>query len=432
VAVPLAELDEVRGELHGLLGLATVVALAVAAVLSALATHLGSGRIRTVTAVARRLASGDLAARTRLAGRDEISELGRTLDQLAEGLDNSLGRLREERDLLAGILQGMDEGVLLLDREGMIGIINPALRDMLCLGGEATGRPLLDVIRAAELKMLIDRVREGGESQHAELDLPGLRPRRARVRVSPLRQDPARLVLVFLDVTEVRRLESVRRDFVANVSHELRTPVAAVRSAAETLAEALDRDPVAAREFVAMIDRNAERLQRLVEDLLDLSRIEAPEYRMRSETLELKHALAAVLEPFAARAAENGLALSVELPADLRVTADRRGLEQVVGNLLDNGVKYCPRGAALSVTAVEHQGRVRIAVTDTGPGIEALHLPRLFERFYRVDKGRSREQGGTGLGLSIVKRLVEAMGGEVGVESMPGRGSTFWFTLPRA
>jgi two-component system phosphate regulon sensor histidine kinase PhoR len=233
-------------------------------------------------------------------------------------------------------------------------------------------------------------------------------------------------------VTDVRRLESLRRDFVANVSHELRTPIASIRSGAETLRGGAAGDPEAASRFLEIIERNAERLSRLVEDLLDLSRIESREFRLDLEEVAVAPFVEHLLGQHRGRAGARGVRLEAALPGDLAVRADRRALEQVLGNLVDNALKYCPSGASVTVRASGEGARVRITVEDTGPGIEARHLPRLFERFYRVDAGRSRELGGTGLGLSIVKHLVEAMGGAVGVESELGRGTRFSFTVPKA
>jgi two-component system phosphate regulon sensor histidine kinase PhoR len=238
------------------------------------------------------------------------------------------------------------------------------------------------------------------------------------------------VVAVFVDVTEVRRLESMRRDFVANVSHELRTPVTAIRSAAETLQGALVNDPDAAEQFVAIIDRNAERLRGLVEDLLDLSRIESQKYRLHWEALDLNDVFSHVVSLFGDRANKKHIELTHQTsPEPIWVRGDRRALEHVLTNLIDNAVKYCPEGARVRLSSEAQSETVRVLVDDTGPGIEAKHLPRLFERFYRVDAGRSRELGGTGLGLSIVKHLVESMGGNVVVESRPSEGTVFSFTL---
>jgi two-component system phosphate regulon sensor histidine kinase PhoR len=238
-------------------------------------------------------------------------------------------------------------------------------------------------------------------------------------------------VLVLLrDVTDARRAEATRRDFVANASHELRTPIAAIRAAAETLLSGAVEDPAAGRAFVEIVARHAERLSRLTQDLLDLSRIESRQWTFEPAPVELAPLARQVLELFGTAARGKGIALRTEIPAGATVRADARALEQVLVNLVDNAVKYTAAGS-VTLAASRDDDRWVVSVADTGPGIERHHLPRLFERFYRVDSGRSRDQGGTGLGLSIVKHLVQGMGGEVGVESGAG-GTRFWLRLPAA
>jgi two-component system phosphate regulon sensor histidine kinase PhoR len=228
----------------------------------------------------------------------------------------------------------------------------------------------------------------------------------------------------------VRRLETVRKDFVGNVSHELRTPIAAVMSAAETLRTAARTDPAAAGSFVEMIERNARRLGDLVQDLLDLSRIESKEFRLATDSFELSGVVVRTLGFHEERATQRRMRMTTALPPNLpAIRGDATALERVLSNLIDNAIKYCPEGAAIVVAAEDVGGKLRVTVSDDGPGIEARHLPRLFERFYRCDPGRSRAMGGTGLGLSIVKHLVEAMGGTVQVESAPGQGAKFSFTV---
>ncbi len=266
-----------------------------------------------------------------------------------------------------------------------------------------------------------------------ELELPGLKPRRLLVHASALSGDEGGLLFVFVDVTEVRRLESLRRDFVANASHELRTPVAAVRSATETLRNGALDDPAAAIRFVDIIERNAARLQSLVEDMLELSKLESNEFKLKRERVELSSVVPIVLGLFRERAEKKGVRLTSQTdPSAAAIEGDRRAVEHVLSNLVDNAVKYCPTGTRVVVSTRESEGRVELVVNDDGPGIPAEHLPRVFERFYRVDAGRSRELGGTGLGLSIVRHMVEAMRGKVSVVSEVGRGSTFTVSLPGA
>jgi two-component system phosphate regulon sensor histidine kinase PhoR len=244
----------------------------------------------------------------------------------------------------------------------------------------------------------------------SELEVTDLKPRRLLVRAAPLEGSEAGVFAVFVDVTDIRRLESVRRDFVANVSHELRTPVTAIRSAAETLQIAASSDPKAATTFMAIIERNAERLQGLVEDLLDLSRIESQKYSLNPEPLDAEEVFTQVVALFRERAARRQVTLTAEVdPPGLCFTVDPHAIEHILTNLVDNAVKYAGEGATVRVVALERDGRVEVQVRDNGPGIEKAHLSRLFERFYRVDNGRSRDLGGTGLGLSIVKHLLRGL-----------------------
>jgi two-component system phosphate regulon sensor histidine kinase PhoR len=320
--------------------------------------------------------------------------------------------------------------VVVVDGDGRIVLVNPALRAMLLLGADAVGKLLIETVRHAQLHTMLENARAARDDRQVELELPGLKPRRMLVQVAPLDEG---MLFVFVDVTELRRLESLRRDFVANASHELRTPIAAVRSATETLRFGAIEDRQAATRFVDIIERNAVRLQSLVEDMLELSKLESNEFKLKRERVELQRVVPIVLALFRERAEKKGVRLSSELPPTLAaVDGDPRALEHVLSNLVDNAVKYCPAGSRILVGAAEDDGRVRLVVSDTGPGIAPEHLSRVFERFYRVDAGRSRELGGTGLGLSIVKHMVEAMRGKVSVESAVGRGSTFSVALHRA
>jgi two-component system phosphate regulon sensor histidine kinase PhoR len=430
VALPLVEVDQAIQQMRRTLGVAALLSLAIAAVVAYWGAEMTSRRLRELTDAARKMASGDLATRTRASGHDEIVAVGKALDQLADSLSRSLDDLRGERDLLTGILSSMNEGVLVVGPERRIVLSNPALRAMLLVGQDAVGKSVLQVIRNAELNKILEDAAHGRPSE-AEVDLGGLRPRRVLVRAVSLQDAPRGVLAVFVDVTELRRLESVRRDFVANASHELRSPLTTVRAAAETL-RTVENDAKASERFIELIQRNAERLGNLIDDLLELSRIESRELKLEVEPIDLAAVVDRMFAQHAHRAQVKRIALRHELDAAPHVRADRRALDHVLGNLIDNALKYCAEDANVRISATAENGTVRIAVVDTGPGIPSEHLPRVFERFYRVDAGRSRELGGTGLGLSIVKHLVEAMGGAVHVESRVGAGSTFSFTLLRA
>ncbi len=428
------------------LALAIALLLGVAAMGAWAGPRIFSGGISDLLATAARMAKGDLSVRSPINPGDPLAPLAQAMDLLAGNLSRSLGDLKLERDLVGRILERMEEGVLVLDGERRITLINPALRDMLLpkpAVAPDTGRPrrdttsvldvrgrtVMEVFRHAELSGLLDQS-QNNERVRGEVEVQGLRPRRMMVTATRFREGG--YMMVFVDVTEIRRLESLRRDFVANVSHELRTPVAAIRSAGETLPMAIEgQDPQAALRFVDIIERNADRLQSLVEDLLDLSRIESREYRLQIEALTTTRIVNQIFGLFRDRAERRRITLVNDAPSTLpALHTDRRALETVLSNLVDNAVKYCPEGAQVVVRGRQEGDRLRLEVEDSGQGIEPQHLPRLFERFYRVDEGRARTKGGTGLGLSIVKHLVEAMGGTTTVASTVGVGTTFTVRMP--
>jgi len=332
----------------------------------------------------------------------------------------ALEREQPERELLAAI----PDAAGLLARDGRVRAANTAL-ESLAPGGRAIGLTVLELTRSGELAEGARRALEG-TAKRLEAELGR---RTHLVHLAPLVR--GEVLLLMRDVTETRMVEATRRDFVANASHELRTPVTAIAGAAETLLAGAIEDPAQARTFVDMIARNADRLAQLTRDLLDLSRIESREWTIRLEAVDAAVVAGKAVELCSDAARRKQTELRNDLPAGLAVQADPRALEQVLVNLLDNAVKYTPEGARAVVSAEADDRFVTLSVADDGPGIDRHHLARIFERFYRVDSGRSRESGGTGLGLAIVKHLVQAQGGEVGVESGSG-GTRFLVRLPRA
>lgn len=411
------------------LWLAALVALALTVGLSSLVARSLTQTPSHLTEVARAMADGDLSVRARVPKGNQLAPLGAVLDLLATNLSTSLAELTSERDKMSSILESMREGVMLLDTEGRIRHLNPALRDMLWVQSDVVGSTLLEAVRQSELHALLALARRKNEAQRGEIEMRGLKPRVLLVQVQPVPEQG--WLLVFFDVTEMRRLEGMRRDFVANVSHELRTPVASIHSAAETLMSGAKDNPNAAQRFIDIIDRNAIRLRDLVEDLLSLSSIESGAFRLHREDLELRPFLQQHLKMFEERARARHISLELSVPQELPpLDVDSRALEHVVSNLIDNALKYTREGDRVEISGRQLGGSVELRVADSGPGIAPEHLSRVFERFYRVDKGRSRGVGGTGLGLSIVKHLVEAHGGSVGVESELGQGAAFWVRLP--
>lgn len=436
LAAPIVEADEVSVLRRTLLRAAAVAAL-VSLALAWLLLHAALRPARHLTEVASRMAEGDLSVRARVEGALEYEELGAALEQLGQGHSMALGALRQERDRMRGILSSMDEGVLFLDEDRRIALINPKLREMLLLQGNVVNRTVLEAIRHADLDELIDEALddddEGGGPVQGEIQVSGLLPRQLLVRAQRLEGPEVGLVAIFADVTETRRLENLRREFVANVSHELRTPVTSVCSAGETLATLLDPGEGPPRRFLDIILRNAGRMKALVEDLLDLSRIESRQFSLTLEVVEVDHVVEAVMRLHSEGARRRKVDLINSVSGGFPpVRIDRKALEHVLSNLLDNAVKYAGEGKQVRVAARAEAEFAFVEVSDNGPGIEARHLPRIFERFYRVDAGRSRAVGGTGLGLSIVKNLVESMAGGVSVESTVGAGTTFVVKIPLA
>ncbi len=362
--------------------------------------------------------------RAELAGGPH-ADLGQEVAELASLLlQRELRRFATMRDPAEQeLLASLPDAAAVVAVDGRVRVCNAAF-DALSASGRAAGLTALEVTRSGELAEGIRRALEG-TARRLELSLAH---RAFLAQLTPLLR--GEVLCLVRDVTEEQRAAATRRDFVANASHELRTPVAAIRGAAETLlAGALDQ-PETARGFVEIVHRQAERLSRLTRDLLDLSRLESRQWRFEIAPVEVAQLGHQVEELQGPAAQKKGLALRIEVPAGLTVMADGRALEQVVVNLVDNAIKYTPSGS-VELRAVRSGDQAVLTVSDTGPGIEAHHLARLFERFYRVDPGRAREAGGTGLGLAIAKHLVQGMHGEIDVESGAG-GTRFTVRLPEA
>jgi len=378
---------------------------------------------------AERLAQGDYGAKVRPGLPDEHGRLGDILDLLAERVRDAIGSLSREKAQLSGILSNMVEGVVAVDGGGRILEMNPALCRIFGVRREdCVGRPFLEALRHNKLEVLLQSVLDEVSPHRDEVRLFSPEEMAFEAQAVPL--DGGGAVLVLHDITRLRRLEAVRKDFVASASHELRTPLASIKAFAETLRTGGIEDAAHRMEFVEIIEKDAQRMTRLVDDLLDLSAIESGRRAPKLEQVLLSEALEEVSVSLRPLADRGGVRLDLRVPRGLEIRADRDQLKQVLTNLMDNAVKFNKEGGEVAVCAAAEAGGVRVSVRDTGTGIPADGLPRIFERFYRVDKARSRELGGTGLGLSIVKHIVEAHGGSVAVESEPGKGSTFHFTLP--
>lgn len=343
--------------------------------------------------------------------------------------------LAQEHAQQQALFNSMIEGVLILDRDGKVRLVNQAIERLFTLVDDIRGRTIMEAFRMHPLQELVNRASIEGQMIGGELELPGIENRCLHVNaVSLLDRDGrhAGMLLVFHDLTRVRQLENTRREFVANVSHELRTPLSMIKGYVETLIDGAKDDPAVALKFLQTIEKHADRLTYLIEDLLTISKLESGQIVMNLQRVELGPVVSRVLEDLQSRAEEKGITLQNLLPEDIEVKADGDRLEQVLFNLVDNAIKYGKNNGEVTVSCqIVDDKQVQLSVRDDGPGIPEEAKERVFERFYRIDRARSREAGGTGLGLSIVKHIVQSHGGEVWVESELGKGSTFCFTLPR-
>jgi two-component system phosphate regulon sensor histidine kinase PhoR len=414
------------------------VALAVAAAIGVFVSRRITEPIVEMQRVARRMTDGDFAVRARMRSVDELADLGGALNVMAARLRDKIQDLEYEQGKVAAILDGMVEGVVAVDGRDHVLLMNERARAIFGLDqARGLGKPLLEVIRNADLHALLRASRGGVDDSPAphELRVPAAAGDRIiQMSAVPLAlgTDERGVVMVLHDVTELRRLEQVRTEFVANVSHELRTPLTAIQGYLETLLGGALDEPEDAHRFLEVVFRHTERLGRLLNDLTDLSNIELGKVSLQLKSLVLASVVESVLDIIRPRAEAAEVLLEQAIPDALPpVLADNDRLEQILINLVDNAVKYSPRGARVLVSAeVLDRETVQVAVVDSGVGIPAADLPRITERFYRVDKARSRALGGTGLGLAIVKHLVAAHGGQLRITSEVGRGTTVRFTLP--
>jgi two-component system phosphate regulon sensor histidine kinase PhoR len=406
-------------------GAAGLVALVIAG-----ATARSLGRLGQA---ARRLAAGHLGERAPAVAVAEVADLADAFNAMAASLEGTISRLAEEGNRLESLLASSADGVVAVDRSGLITFTNAAAEALFGVTrAEAVGKPFLHVVRDHELNELASRCAALGE-RGLRVVAYGPEQRWLQASAVPIEGggDWAGLIILH-DLSEVRRLDTVRRDFITNVSHELRTPLAGIKASAETLKEGALRDPEAAAEFVRHIENETDRLAQMVEELLELSRIESGAAPLRMDVVLVASLLERCVQRFAPQAERAGLNLGAEVvdSEKLAVRGDEDRLDQALGNLLHNAIKFTPAGGQVTVSAAAQDGEVAIAVRDTGIGISADDQTRIFERFYKAAEARGRP--GSGLGLAIVKHIVQAHGGRATVESRPGQGSTFTVVLPRA
>lgn len=393
--------------------------------------------IRNLTDVARRIAEGDASARILPQKRDETGELTRAFNQMVEQLREQVDALSEEHQQFAAVLDYMADGVLITDNLGHVTLINPAASRLLqTTEMEALGRSFAAVVRHHQLIELWQRCREEGNEQVEAVELGA--DLFLQAVVSPFQQKAVSGYLVILqDLTQVRRLQTVRRDFISNLSHELRTPLASLRAVVETLQDSALADPPAAAHFLDRAQREVDTMTQMVEELLELSQIEAGQAPLRLSPTAVSDLVSVPVERLRPQAERGNLRLIVDIPDGLPlVLADVGRMHQVLTNLLHNAIKFTMSGGEVRITAaVDNEGNpveIIVAVHDTGVGIPRKDLPRIFERFYKSDRARTRSLGGTGLGLAIARHIVQAHDGRIWAKSKEGKGSTIYFALPVA
>ncbi|MFL5735340.1 MAG: ATP-binding protein [Chloroflexia bacterium] len=435
VAYPLTSVEEARNALWGNVALAVVLVSVPLVLLGALLVRSIAGPLSSLRNVAFRFGTGDLSVRSRLQEKGEIGELSREFNAMADRLSSTIGQRTTERNQMAAVLAYMHDGIIITGSQGQVENINPAAARLFGTSPEqATGRSLIEVSHSHELHEALAEALASGARQRVETGLRGF-VLAATITAVPESDGASPSGLIVLqDVTELRRLERVRRDFVANIGHELRTPLASVKLLVETLHTAVNDDREAAQEFLRRIDVELDGLTQLVRELLELSRIESGQVQLKREAVSVPTLLEQTAGRLRAQAERSGLTLTVcgndaLPPAD----ADPDRVEQVLVNLVHNAIKFTDPGGSVTLEAQPREGAILVSIADTGRGIPPDDLPRIFERFYKVDKARtgSRERdGGTGLGLAIAKHIVQAHSGQIWAESRLGEGATFFFTLP--
>lgn len=435
-AVPLTAIEERLSDLRWVIISAGLIVTLVALVLGLLVTRRVTAPLLSMTDAAEAIAGGMYSERVETGARDEIGKLSRAFNKMASELENRIASVTEDRGRLLAVLSGMVEGVVAVDRELRILHLNASAERILDLeAASSIGKPIWEVTRFRKVNETVERALNDATEVTGEICLrQEARDRIVELHAAPLRDgspDPRGAVLVLHEVTQLRRLETVRQDFVANVSHELKTPITAIRGLVETILDDNEMHLDIRTRFLNKVQDQSMRLSLLVTDLLTLSRLESEDGGLQRDDLSFQDLVMGSVRNLQSTADAKEVSLIAEIPHDpVQIFGDWDALELVVNNLLDNALKYTPTGGSVSVELRAENDTAIVVVKDTGIGINPEHHDRIFERFYRVDKARSRELGGTGLGLSIVKHICKAHNGTVSVESVPGAGATFTVRLP--
>jgi len=435
LALPLESVQKTLSEIRKTILIGLFFAIVLAFVLGSIVAANTIRPINRMIQVSRRFSKGEFDRRIIQSPKDEIGELADTLNKMTQDIEEKIKEIESQNQKLTAIFNSMIEGVIVVDKDSHIISINPTIEKIFnVLKKDVQERPFLEAIRNNDISDVIRSVLKKGESECTELVLMYPVRKIFEVSAAPIfdNNSVAGCLVAIHDITEIRRLETIRSDFVANVSHELKTPLTSIKGFIETLLEGAIDDKENSRNFLMIIQEHAERLNNLVNDLLSLSYLESKEITLDTKNVSLRKLVEGIVLGFKAQLKKKNIEIKNELPANLSVKADENRIEQVFTNLIDNAIKFNKDKGTIKIYNQDADGKIKIIVMDSGIGIPEKDIPRIFERFYRVDKARSRELGGTGLGLSIVKHIVELHRGTVGVESTEDFGSKFWITLPKS
>ncbi len=410
------------------------IALGLAFLSSLLLTRDMTLKLHKFVRISDSFSKGDFSHKIFLDSKDELGELASTLNSMAQNLEDKIHEIEIKNQHLVAILESMVEGIIVVDKTSRIVSINSSVGKIFNISKQnLEGKVFLEVIRNNDIAEIINKVLKKGEFTSCELTLMWPVQKIFQINASPIfeKEEVSGCLLVIHDITEIRKLETMRRDFVANVSHELKTPLTSIKGFVETLLEGALEDKENNRHFLKIIQEHGERLNKLVDDLLSLSHLESKEILLEKGIFNLRQQVEKVIMGFREQLKKRNVDIKNEIPANISINADKDKIEGVFTNLIDNAIKFNKENGIIKISSQEEGNKIKIIVEDSGIGIPEKDIPRIFERFYRVDKARSRELGGTGLGLSIVKHIVELHGGNVGVESIEGFSSKFWFSLPK-
>ena len=428
VSLPLTRINAAMGHINAVIAVVAMIAAALGILLAFQITRITVDPIRRLTRISQDMAEGNLSQEITVPSRDEVGDLARAFNRMAAKLKEAMALVTAERDRMAIVLESMSDAIFVVDGEGRVTMTNKSAEKVLQVPRDkSSGRHFIEVVRDHEIDALLQQCLKTRTQQTGVIELRSKR-QLLGVIATPFQEDSGCLLLI-QDLTELRRLETVRRDFIANLSHELRTPIASIKALGETLHDGAVEQPSVARDFLEKINLEVDRLAQMVQEMGELSRIESGEAPLQKTPVNVAEVVDRAAGRLKAQADRAGLRLETQVATDLPlVPADEARIEQVLVNLIHNAIKFTPSGGRITVSAKADGGNLVVAVSDTGVGISEDDLPRVFERFYKAD--RARAGGGTGLGLAIARHVVEAHGGRIRVESVEGRGATFSFALP--